>query len=185
MKEFTDESQRYDYTLTESSLVLDVGAYKGEFANSVERRYGCKVWMFEPIFEFPLLYSSKLIWFRCAVGARSGIERFGVGDDWTGKYLADDKHEKRIVPVLGISDVMCDISHVDLLKLNVEGMEYEILEEMWNADIYEKFGNIQVQFHQNVPDFQERYENIAVALRHSHELEWRTPFIWESWKLKK
>ena len=42
-------SMRWHYDdLTESSLVIDLGGFKGEFASEINKRYGCKVLVFEP-----------------------------------------------------------------------------------------------------------------------------------------
>ena len=45
------EKLRYKYPLTKDSVVLDVGGYKGTFAAEIVRRYGCHVYVFEPVFD--------------------------------------------------------------------------------------------------------------------------------------
>ena len=47
------------------------------------------------------------------------------------------------------------------------------------------FENIQVQFHTVIEDWQARYDLIASRLSVTHELTWRTPFIWENWRRRR
>lgn len=177
MKEFTEEL-RYEYPLTENSVVWDVGAYHGQFACRLIERYGCMVMAFEPVFNSYLSYD-QLIWIRAALGAKCGLVKFGVSNDWTGKFLKD--HGQVEVPVLAIRDLTQNSDPIDLLKLNCEGMEYEILECLHRPWEINKFKNIQVQFHQCAPNFEARYDAIAGRLEQTHKLTWRTPFVWENW----
>ena len=51
MKEFTEE-ERYNYNLTENSLVIDAGAYHGHFSKRIWDKYRCRVIALEPSEEF-------------------------------------------------------------------------------------------------------------------------------------
>jgi hypothetical protein len=43
------EHIRYEYDLKPESIVVDLGAYRGEWANEMHKRYGCMVVVVEPI----------------------------------------------------------------------------------------------------------------------------------------
>jgi hypothetical protein len=73
--------------------------------------------------------------------------------------------------------------HVDLMKLNIEGAEYELLERVLGGGRAGMFGRILVQFHDELPDAEQRADAIGAALAETHELVWRVPFVWESWRL--
>jgi hypothetical protein len=69
----------------------------------------------------------------------------------------------------------------DLVKLNIEGGEYALLERLIATEHIKRIRDLQVQFHLNVPNARRRYRSIARALRKTHRLAWRYPFVWESW----
>ena len=45
LKQWQDENLehlRYEYDLKPEDYVIDIGSYQGEWANEIEKRYGCK-----------------------------------------------------------------------------------------------------------------------------------------------
>jgi hypothetical protein len=73
------------------------------------------------------------------------------------------------------------IGPVDLLKLNIEGLEYEVLENLLTSGRLATVRFLQVQFHDFVPDAHPRRDELHARLRATHELAWDFPFVWESW----
>ena len=47
-----DETLRLDYPLSWKSVVFDCGGYEGDWAASIRQRYGCSVFVFEPVQAF-------------------------------------------------------------------------------------------------------------------------------------
>jgi hypothetical protein len=77
------------------------------------------------------------------------------------------------------------IETVDLMKINIEGGEYDLLDVIIENNFAQKFKNIQVQFHDFVIDNpRERMEKIQKELSKTHELTYQYDFVWENWKLK-
>ena len=52
VKENPNEEARYDYYLSKSSLVFDVGGYHGEFSEKIYDKYKCYIHIFEPYPDF-------------------------------------------------------------------------------------------------------------------------------------
>ena len=73
----------------------------------------------------------------------------------------------------------------DLLKLNIEGGEFSVLEALLDRDLVKKIGNIQVQFHGCIPDAAARRDKIRERLAATHHLTYDAPFVWENWELTK
>ncbi len=73
---------------------------------------------------------------------------------------------------------------VALLKINIEGGEYDLLERLLETGLVGQFQHLQVQFHRFVPDAEKRRDFIRTGLAHSHEERWCYPWVWESWTLK-
>jgi hypothetical protein len=78
-----------------------------------------------------------------------------------------------------------NIHTVDLLKLNIEGGEYSLLESVIKDGNIKVFKNIQVQFHDFVIDnARVRMRNIQRELAKTHQLTYQFEFVWENWQLK-
>jgi hypothetical protein len=73
-----------------------------------------------------------------------------------------------------------NLSQVDLLKINVEGCEYEILDHILNKGLIKIFKNIQVQFHDFVPDAIQKRNKIIEKLKNTHTSTYLYEFVWES-----
>ena len=74
------------------------------------------------------------------------------------------------------------IQHVDLMKINIEGGEYDVLERMIETGLVQDVRNIQVQFHDFVPQAKSRMNEIQDKLKSTHFLTYQYEFVWENWE---
>jgi hypothetical protein len=74
------------------------------------------------------------------------------------------------------------ILDIDLIKINIEGGEYDLLEYMIREGLAQQCSDIQVQFHRFVPRADERRRAIRTALGQTHHLTYDYPFVWENWR---
>jgi len=139
-------------------LVIDIGGYKGEYTERVSKRFDCKVIIFEPD---PELFSFLLNKFQ--VFPKMEIHGIAVGkpEGWRDLYLSwgrlgnsfykewakSDKSVK--VPVVSLVNFMRDnkIKKADILKVNCEGAEYEIMDDLIENNMLDCFNEILIQFH--------------------------------------
>jgi FkbM family methyltransferase len=187
-----DATLRLDFPLTRESIVLDVGGYEGNWAAEIYERYCCTVHIFEPVPRF-----AENIQKRFAPGARVFVHPYGLSDrsQQATIYLNNDgtsvhknkgsactielRSAHEIFGELGLS-----IIGVDLLKINIEGCEYELLPHVINSPLIHNVRDIQVQFHDFVPEAAARMAAIQEQLSRTHELMWQYRFVWENWRLK-
>lgn len=74
---------------------------------------------------------------------------------------------------------------VDLIKINIEGGEYDLLEHLLSSGMVKRFKNIQVQFHEDViPKAEARMRKIHDELSKTHRVTFQKIFIWENWEIK-
>lgn len=189
MRPFEDKD-RYHFPLRPESVVVDVGAYHGNWSLEICRKYGCTVLAFEPIKRFYEMAGKTLadypnaVLFHAGMGPKFSRTEFGVQNDSTGAFsLAPERETVTILPFVDTLRGM-EMKRFDLLKLNMEGGEYALLEDAIERDFIREFRWIIIQFHTCVPGWQSRYEAIARGLEATHELEARQPFVWEKWSLK-
>jgi hypothetical protein len=82
-----------------------------------------------------------------------------------------------------------NVDHIDLMKINIEGGEYELLEHMIEKDLIGMVDQFIIQFHNkdlglNIYKAKERRDEIRKALSKTHKEVWCEPFIWEKWVKK-
>ena len=73
---------------------------------------------------------------------------FGTRPEWLKvKPVVEelDKHTKKFE---NIKDL--DIEKIDLLKLNIEGSEYDLLEKLLKSGLISTIDKLQIQFHENI-----------------------------------
>jgi len=74
------------------------------------------------------------------------------------------------------------VKHINLIKINIEGGEYELLEKMIISNLIKRFDNIQIQFHRFIANAFTKRRLIQKGLSKTHYLTYNYPFIWENWK---
>jgi len=178
-----DNTLRLDYPLTKDSLVWDVGGYRGDWADKIHSKYGCHVVIFEPVIGF---YSDILRRFE---GNRDiSVFLYGLSDRDGDVPMSIDKDSSSTLR--GDRNMlvrMCDVKsvlhrRVALIKINIEGGEYDLLNRMIDTGIVKDFEYIQVQFHNFVEDTEKKRDEIREKLKQTHKLMWDYKFIWESWQ---
>lgn len=185
------ETLREDYPLDSSSVVFDVGGYKGEWATAIFARFVCRIEIFEAVPEFAtkleekFAFNPKISVHPVALGASDGSTVIHVRSDVSSTQFAPAGSHKSHVVVRDVASfVSPKPATVDLLKLNVEGGEYAILERLLDAGLMPSIRYLQVQFHDHIPGAERRLAGIESRLAATHRLMWRFPFIWESWEPK-
>lgn len=185
------EWRRYEYPLTRESKVLDVGGYKGTFAAQIADKYGCKVFVLEPVFTaecFARLGSNANIKIaEVGLGRTKEKRKIFVREDATSVFPLEGPCTFKNIELITLKECleMLDLNDVDLCKLNIEGQEYDVLESSY--ELMTKIRFLQVQFHRNVSNHQQRYEMIQRELMRTHRLAWHWTDVdnrWQSWERK-
>lgn len=179
---------RLKHDLTPNSIVFDVGGYKGETTADFLKLYDCEVYIFEPVKEFVEIIrqkfqdNPKVHIFDFGLSNRSTTEEISLEDNAASIYKHDGQTEK--ISLVKISDFMREnaIERVDLMDINIEGSEYDLIEDLITSGEIAKVENVQVQFHWFVENAEERMRKLQNQLRASHFLTYQHSYIWENWK---
>ena len=84
---------------------------------------------------------------------------------------------KKIV-IRDVVQILNEYDHVDLLKINIEGIEYEILPHIINSGYINKIKHLQIQFHDFVNNGDVLHTNITSELKKSHNLVFESMWNW-------
>jgi FkbM family methyltransferase len=173
------EHKRYEYDLRIGDTVIDLGAYKGEWAEKIYEKYGCKIIVVEPTEYIRGFQYGTVI--NKAAGTHAGKLSFG-GRAYCTSVMEPGDHEYECID---INEVIKGAGNIAVLKINIEGSEYDILMHIISAGLHKNIKNIQVQFHEiaGIP-YEYWYKEIEKKLSLTHERTWYYPFCWENWKLK-
>lgn len=182
-----EERLRADYPLNRDDIVFDVGGYRGDWADEIHSKFGSTVHVFEPIASYCAEIAARFSdvtnvhAHQFGLAAADGSMSLGILDDSTSQFKS--AAESEVCQLKSISDFMDEhaIERVALLKLNIEGGEYELLEHLLDTGRIDCFENIQVQFHWFVPDARRRMAAIQQRLGQTHAATYQYPFVWENW----
>lgn len=178
--------------LDSDSIVLDVGAYFGEWAEEIARRYGAGVLSFEPDpVNFERLAErarscAQIRPFEYGLGARSETVRMSLEFLGSTVYSSPQKKKKQRFADVRIVDIEqawreLGLDRVDLMKINIEGAEFPLLERMLSAGLTDRVDTFLIQFHEWHPGAYSRRRKIQRALAQTHRCDWDHHFIWERW----
>lgn len=187
-----DRKLRLNYELDENSVVFDLGGYKGTWAADIYCMYGSKIHIFEPLEGFCDIMRSKF-----KVNKDITINIFGLSnmnktmeisclDDASTVFggTPEDHHvEVKMVDIVQYIN-QSGIPRIDLMKINIEGGEYDVLERLAATEMLNIVTDFQIQFHDFIPNCKSRREAIQAALSKTHYQTYNYDFVWENWTRK-
>jgi len=184
-----DDTLRLDYGLNEDSVVLDVGGYLGEWSSDIFSMYCPIIHIFEPVDDFyqqlkkRFLKNPKIIIHH--QGLSDQTKKANIFLDNDGSSTHKNGEQKQKIELISAADffVNNNIKSVDLMKINIEGEEYDLIEHLISNELIKKISNLQVQFHDFVPDAGKRKDKIQEQLKITHHLTYQYPFVWENWEI--
>jgi len=187
-----DETLRLDYPLTQDSLVFDLGGYHGDFAAAIHERYGCKVYIFEPVQEFyqqcvaRFQGNNKIVCLNYGLSSADGWLDIGLAENASSFASPHAKESMQRVQVRSIVECIRElgIDRIDLMKINIEGGEFDVVPAIIESGDIRKVQHLQIQFHNFVDDAAKRRAAIRTQLANTHTEMWNYDFVWESWKQK-
>ena len=183
-----DATLRLDYPLTEKSVVLDVGGYEGAWAALIRERYHCTVHIYEPVPQFAANIRQRfandpgVYVHACGLSDHTGTADITLSADGSSVHKTSNTH--CTIQLRQAAEIFSELAlaHVDLVKINIEGCEYELLEHFAAAGLLPRIDDIQVQFHDFVPDAAARMALVQSLLKPTHSLTWQYRFVWENWR---
>jgi len=184
-----DETLRLDYQeLNDNSLVFDCGGYKGEFASNIFSKYCCRVYVFEPVKKYAQYIQDrfsknhKIKVYPFGLGAKK--DTFSISVNENSSSIFKEGSEKSIAEIISFKDFFIEnnVDYIHLIKINIEGGEYDLLNHIIETGLISRIGNLQIQFHNFVPDAKNLREIIQQKLKKTHHLTYNYDFVWENWK---
>lgn len=178
--------------LNEQSVIFDLGGFEGQWASDIYAIYNSNIYVFEPFKLYADKISNrfkknaKIKVFDFGLGSIDRMDKLAVLSDSSSIFKQDrnaDYVQIRIKEMLSFLDENL-VTNIDLLKINIEGAEYDVIEHLISSGFINNIRNIQVQFHDFVPNAKERMYKIQASLKETHNLTYQYEFVWENWEKK-
>jgi FkbM family methyltransferase len=192
-----DKNLRLEYPLNPNSIVVDIGGYEGDWTAEISARYDCVIYILEPVKSFytniqnRFKNNSKIKIFPFGLGANDEELDIAVMSESSSVFRdKNQRHQdtlKQRIVLKGINSFIRDnnISTIDLMKINIEGGEYDLLESLIASGFIRNIQNVQVQFHDFVENAETRMNDLKNKLSETHELTYEYVFVWENWRRRK
>lgn len=183
-----DYTHNITYDLNEDSTIIDLGAYTGVWAQQMIEKYNPNIYLVEPVPAFfdiltsKFSQNSKVKYLNSAAGIENKDGVIFINGDNTSSNIQNSKKVKIKFNTIEYMLNYFNLNYVDLIQINIEGDEYDLLENMIHTRSINKFKNIQIQFHLGIESAVERRNFIRKKLiENNFRINFDYPFVWESW----
>lgn len=187
MKPF-EEKDRYEYPLNADSVALDCGGYEGKWAAGIYEKYGCTIHVLEPVKQFfeqivrRFAGVPRIKLYNWGIGEISGYSSFGIRADSTGAWA--DAPEPEVVHIKSVEEVFdyLKLDRVDVMKVNIEGGEWEVVPALISSGLILRVANLQVQWHPVGKGSEEKFAALQQRLAMTHSLTFDAGWVWQNWR---
>jgi FkbM family methyltransferase len=181
---FNYETKKHKIPLKDG-VILDFGAYKGDFtAKLLKQSKNFKIKIYEPV---PKFYEICKVRFQ----NYGNVEVHNVAVSSDGRTITMDIDGPRtrlsgqessvFFNSISFQEILRNLQVIELVKFNIEGMEYECLEAALKAGLLSKVDNLLIQFHNFESDSDVRYQNLTNMLQKDFEKVFGYKWLWEHW----
>ena len=187
-----------DADLREGAVVLDVGAYEGMWARRVLERADVRgprdlrVHAFEPDpssierLRDAMGTERRVQLHPYGLGGRDRVEQMAVGGPGSsvfGDPAAPEFFGSAQVELRDVDGVLASIGadRIDLMKINIEGGEFELLDRLHETGWLASAGPVIIQFHEFAPDAYRARRRNRRQLAASHQCTWNYTWVYERW----
>lgn len=182
------EKLKFTTEFASNGLVLDIGAYLGDFVYKLSKlKPGMTFKAYEPVPEF---YEKCVSRFN----EKKNIEVFPYAVTCDGRDIyfsidgprskAEASENNPVYRSLSVDQIMVGIDEVELLKMNIEGMEYECLIRLFENGEIRKIRHLLIQFHNFNLEHEQVYAKIQTLLEKDFTSLFKFKWKWELWRIK-
>jgi FkbM family methyltransferase len=161
-------NKEYEYQnifVEENDIVADFGANIGIFSLYAEEKKAKKIYAFEPIKEYSLMFKenlknySNIVLFESAISYKNDESEIAFNFqnntiikevynelEWELEWNSSEKKNK--IKLISINDFMRNIEKIDFLKIDIEGSEYDVIENITIENL-RKIKKIGCEYHWN------------------------------------
>lgn len=183
--------------LGDDATVFDIGCYEGKWLSLMCAKFPkYKYYGFEPA---PRAFgiAKKRLYGECSVslynfglGTQSGVFRLRDYNRDSATFMPPTEYSdpnymgETNAQIMNISQFLEseDIQCIDLMVINIEGMEFELIPYIIEKGIVGVTKHFMIQWHSVVPNALARQQEIQTQLARTHHMVWNLG-AWEAWQI--
>lgn len=188
---FNREKLKYSIKFNHTGLVLDMGSYLGDYTEVIlKNNPQLTFWLYEPISEFFSVCTNKfhnkenIVVHQKAVSADGRKFKMQI-DGLRSRQKSVNFSEGVTIDSISIQEIFDSISEIQLVKMNIEGMEYECLEQLIRTNSLIKAKYLLIQFHNFEKDSLNRRDLLQKKMAKDFENIYSYEWMWELWMRKR
>lgn len=180
------------FTLNNKPIIFDLGGYLGQWTEIAKEYYpDATIYVFEPVKKHYDVICEKFKGddsvkvFDFGLSSKNETVKITLTGDSSSIHLESDDFEE--IEIRDIREFLFEnkIFHVDLVKINIEGEEYNLLEYLCSTPELNIFENYLVQFHRFIDNYEIRRQNILEVVNKYYDVIFNYEMIFEGWSLKR
>ncbi len=183
-----------DAALTSHDVVIDAGAFVGDWAAAMIDRHPCTIVAYEPGPTFSTLQDrfERIPRVDCrpyGLGAADEVVTMALAGPGSSTVSARDAAFGNVD--VELRDAATEfgaltvhgrlVEEIALLKVNIEGGEYDLFDRLIETGWLSRIHTLSIQFHEWVPGAHRRRTQLHRAFAHTHVQAWDYPWVWELW----
>jgi len=184
---FNREKLKYEMNFKSDGLILDIGSYLGEYTKKLlDKNPEMTFWLYEPI---PEHYRACLIRFKDSENV-SVYQKAVTADGRNIQMQIDGLRSRQEMNTkdgvltytsISIQEIFDSVSEIELLKLNIEGMEYECLNQLILSNSLKKVSYLLIQFHNFDREAEKKRNLVIKAIEKDFSNVFTFEWVWELW----
>lgn len=183
-----DENYLHNVPINDGDIVVEVGGFMGVYSEAISKRYLAKIFVLEPIKKYydylclKFADNPRVTVLNYGLG-KDGHFEFGLSDSGTGLFSKSEQKETVLLKSFKSFLTEHNLNKIDVMAINIEGGEYELLEQLLSTDFIHKIKRLYIQFHLIDSESVTKRHKLRELLRKHHSEIFCFPFIWEGWIL--
>jgi FkbM family methyltransferase len=188
---YNREKIHYNHPVSQDGVILDIGAYTGDWIAGLDEYTDLgEAHLFEPVsvhlntLQDRFEDDDRIHLHDYGVDGSTHTAEIAVLDNSSSVYSESNKTE--IIELRSASQIVDQFGpKIDIVKINVEGSEYNILLDLIESGKIRNINTLVVQFHKNVEDYNKKRDYISKSLKKTHTKKIDYPYVWEVWRRSK
>ncbi len=185
---------RHRFIFGPNPVIFDCGGHNGDWTFKISKMYkdlNPNIYVFEIVKSFVCRLQDRfkndnnIHVFDFGLGCENKTIKFTVSDIATSIYSQNSQAKTEFGKIRDVVEFIKEhsISKIDLLKMNIEGGEYELLDRLITSGEVKKCKYIQIQFHNYGEWSILKRDLLKDELRKTHVCTYDFEWTFEGWEL--
>ena len=168
--------------LNKDSVIIDGGGFNGEFTDEILKKNFHKIYIYEPDTNFynDLLkkykFEKKVEILNLALFDKEQI--ITLSENSNASSIMENIEDGTKVKAVDISKEFKKYKNIDLLKLNIEGAEYNVISRLIETQEINKVTYLLVQFHKEHDLDGSKFEKINLEILKNYIIVFNYKYVW-------